>query len=55
MNDNIVRRNSIIEKEYRIEDYDSLEEMIEEIEQKAFVAGYDYAIEVLMAGKVKKK
>lgn len=32
-----------------------MEKMIEEIEQKAFMAGYDYAIEVLKAGRVQKK
>lgn len=31
-----------------------MEKMIEEIEQKAFMAGYEYAIEVLKAGRVKK-
>ena len=29
--------------------------IIEEIEQKEFMAGYDYAIEVLKAGSVNKK
>ncbi len=32
-----------------------MEKIIEEIEQKAFMAGYDYAIEVLKAGRVQKK
>lgn len=32
-----------------------MQKMIEEIEQKAFMAGYDYAIEVLKAGRIQKK
>lgn len=32
-----------------------MKKMIEEIEEKAFMAGYDYAIEVLKAGRVQKK
>ena len=55
MNDEKLKRRNIIEKEYKLEEYDSLEKMIEEIEQTAFMAGYDYAIEVLKQGRVKRK
>lgn len=34
---------------------EDLEKMIEEIEKKAFMAGYDYAIEVLKSSRIKKE
>ena len=34
---------------------DEMKKMIEEIEEKAFMAGYEYAIEVLKTGRVQKK
>lgn len=34
---------------------DEMKKTIEEIEEKAFMAGYDYAIEVLKTGRVQKK
>ena len=39
----------------KIEKKEDFVKMIEEVEQKAFMAGYDYAIEVLKAGRVNKK
>ena len=35
--------------------FDEMKKMIEEIEEKAFMAGYEYAIEVLITGRVQKK
>lgn len=34
---------------------DEIRKLIEEVEEKAFLAGYDYAIEVLKSGRVHKK
>lgn len=34
---------------------DEMKKIIEEIEEKAFMAGYEYAIEVLITGRVQKK
>ena len=34
---------------------DEMKKMIEKIEEKAFMAGYEYAIEVLITGRVQKK
>ena len=34
---------------------DEIRKLIEEVEEKAFLAGYDYAIEVLKSGRVQKK
>lgn len=41
--------------EHKTGQKEDFEKMIEEIEQKAFMAGYDYAIELLKAGRVNKK
>lgn len=34
---------------------DEMKKMIKEIEEKAFMTGYDYAIEVLKSGRGQKK
>ena len=55
MNENRGQKKCEIFEKYHKYSKDELLKIIEEIEQKAFMAGYDYAIEVLKAGKVHKK
>ncbi len=55
MNENRGQKKCEIFEKYHKCSKDELLKIIEEIEQKAFMAGYDYAIEVLKAGKVHKK
>lgn len=46
--------NDIVQR-YNIDDVEALTKIVEDREQKAFLDGYDYAIEILSTCRVPKK
>lgn len=53
-NDKNLSLNDIIQK-YHIEEVDVLTKILEDIEQKAFLEGYDHAIRILNTSRILKK